>query len=241
MSGGEALGRPVHGREVLAANLLPRPGLARRAAGIREAWTLPATAHSWSRMEEEEEKCNSHQCHDSDEKMERALGGPDVREVSEETHKILTSACTRSVSNKAQWRSWDQCPVLKVQTTKSPNLDPFMRSGVPSKMNEKKKQTTGKDPVVRPGFLRPSPPTYCPVGARGGDISRRGEGGRINNCPVNWQRKLQTVTPQESEDFHLYEQVISTFSEGPTRTLWKQLHTYLEVTLPGSQRNSWTR
>ena len=46
----------------------------------------------------------SHQRHDLDEEMERALGGPDVREVSEETHKLLTSACTRSVSNEAQGR-----------------------------------------------------------------------------------------------------------------------------------------
>ena len=84
----------------------------------------------WSRMEEEES--DNHQRHDSDEEMERALGGPDLREVSEETHKLLTSACTRSVSNEARRRSRGRYPLPKVATTKSPNLDPFMRSEVSS-------------------------------------------------------------------------------------------------------------
>ena len=90
----------------------------------------PATHRSWaSRMEEEE---SDYQRPDSDEEIERTLGGPDVREVSEETRRLLTRACSRSVGNETRRRCRGRYPLPKVAVTKSPNLDPFMRTEVSS-------------------------------------------------------------------------------------------------------------
>ena len=91
----------------------------------------PAGHRSWaSRMDEEDS--DNYQCHDSDEDMERTLGGPDVREVSEDTRRLLTRAYSRSVGNEARRRCRGRYPLPKVATTKLPNLDPFMRTEVSS-------------------------------------------------------------------------------------------------------------
>ena len=79
-------------------------------------------------MEEEE---NDRLRHDSGEEMDGTWGGPDLVEVSEETHKLLTVACTQSVSNETRKRSHGHFPLPKVVATKSPNLDPFLRMEVP--------------------------------------------------------------------------------------------------------------
>ena len=68
--------------------------------------------------------------YDSDE--EDAGGGDagDLVEVSEETSKILTASCTRSVPNEARKRARKRHPLPKVTATKTPRLDPYLKSEI---------------------------------------------------------------------------------------------------------------
>ena len=83
---------------------------------------------------------SDYQRHDSDEKTERTLGGPNVREVSEETCEFLTRACSHSVSNEARRQCQRRYPLPMVAATKSPNLDPFMRTEVSSSVKADDKE-----------------------------------------------------------------------------------------------------
>ena len=101
--------------------------------------SLDAAGHrSWgSRMDDEE---SDYQRHDSDEEIEWTLGGPDMRKVLEEMRGFLTRACSRSVSNEARRRCRGRYPLPKVAATKSPNLDPFMRTEVSSSVKADDKE-----------------------------------------------------------------------------------------------------
>lgn len=58
------------------------------------------------------------------------MGGEDIAElteVSDETHQLLTTVCTRSVSNEKRKRIRSDFPLPKVPATRSPNLDAFIR------------------------------------------------------------------------------------------------------------------
>ena len=57
-----------------------------------------------------------------------------MREVSEETYGFFTRACSCSVGNKARRRCRGQYPLPKVAATKSPNLNPFTRTEVSSRV-----------------------------------------------------------------------------------------------------------
>lgn len=56
----------------------------------------------------------------------------DLVEVSEKTHKLLTSACTRSVPNETRRRLRGRYQLPKVVATKAPNVDAFMRTEISS-------------------------------------------------------------------------------------------------------------
>ena len=53
-----------------------------------------------------------------------------LMEVSEETKKFLTEKCTWSVLNSIRRKTRSRYPLPKVAATKTPQLDPFMRSGI---------------------------------------------------------------------------------------------------------------
>ena len=86
----EAHDLPNQDREVLVVPL-PPVGIASQTEEPREAGSHQlTTAPGQTRVEEE----NDHLRHDSDEEMDGTWGGPDLVEVSIETHKLLTVACT---------------------------------------------------------------------------------------------------------------------------------------------------
>ena len=53
----------------------------------------------------------------------------DLVEVSEETHTLLTTSCTRSVPNEARRCTRSRYKLPKVAATRTPRLDHFMKSG----------------------------------------------------------------------------------------------------------------
>ena len=68
------------------------------------------------------------------------VGGADVRKVSEETRGFLTRACSHSVGNEARRRCRGRYPLPNVAATKSPNLDPFMKTEVSSSVKADNKE-----------------------------------------------------------------------------------------------------
>ena len=56
----------------------------------------------------------------------------DLVSVSSETHHLLTSACTRSVSNSTRERIRGHYQLPRVVATKSPNLDAFLKAEIPA-------------------------------------------------------------------------------------------------------------
>ena len=56
----------------------------------------------------------------------------DLVSVSSETHHLLTSACTRSVSNSTRKRIRGHYQLPRVVATKSPNLDAFLKTEFPA-------------------------------------------------------------------------------------------------------------
>ena len=66
---------------------------------------------------------------DSDEEDNGGDTG-DLIEVSEETSKILTTSCTWSVTNEARKRTRKRHPLPKVTATKTPRLDPYLKSEI---------------------------------------------------------------------------------------------------------------
>ena len=51
-----------------------------------------------------------------------------VVEVSERTEKYLQEKCTQRVSNSDRKEVWDRYPLPKVSVTRTPQLDPIMKS-----------------------------------------------------------------------------------------------------------------
>ena len=54
-----------------------------------------------------------------------------LTEVSDETHKQLTTTCTRSVSLEVRKRTRGQFKLPKVEVTRTPKMDHVMRSLAP--------------------------------------------------------------------------------------------------------------
>ena len=96
--------------------------------GAPQSGVSSADHRAWADRVKEENDCLRH---DSDEEMDGTWGRPDLVRVSEETHKLLTVACTRSVSNETRKHSHGRFLLPKVVATKLPNLDPFLRTEVP--------------------------------------------------------------------------------------------------------------
>ena len=100
---------------------------------------------SWaSRMELDEEESPNYRSRPSfdasDEEDTPGSGtGPELCDVSEETHTFLTDCCTRSVPNEIRKRSRSRYPLPRVPATKCPNLDPFIKSEISSEVKSNDK------------------------------------------------------------------------------------------------------
>ena len=65
-----------------------------------------------------------------DDSDEDETGEDGLVEVSDETVKLLTKKCTQSVPNGVRRRTRSRYPLPKVHATKTPQLDPFMKSEI---------------------------------------------------------------------------------------------------------------
>ena len=62
---------------------------------------------------------------------EDGVEGSQLVEVSEETQRLLTTSCTRSMSNEMRKRTWSRYKLLKVDATRTPRVDHVMMTLAP--------------------------------------------------------------------------------------------------------------
>ena len=66
---------------------------------------------------------------------EDGVEGSQVVEVSEETHRLLTTSCTRSVSNETRKRTRSRYKLPKVDAIRTPRVDHVMKTLAPQTAN----------------------------------------------------------------------------------------------------------
>jgi hypothetical protein len=88
-----------------------------------------AFPYSWADIDPDTKADYSANVHFSDE--EDGIDSSQLVEVSEQTHQLLTTSCTRSVPNEVRKRTRSRFKLPKVVATRTPRLDHVMRSLVP--------------------------------------------------------------------------------------------------------------
>ena len=83
-------------------------------------------SESWALRDPQERMDFSATINFSDE--EDGVDGSQLVDVSEGTHQLLTTSCTRSVSNEMRKRTWSRYKLPKVDATRTPRVDHVMKT-----------------------------------------------------------------------------------------------------------------